>query len=259
MIVVALDGPSGSGKSSTSKAIAIRAGWNYLDTGALYRAMTFLALSIKSENPKDIISAVIDSPISFNSNPRDPKVFLDGRDISQEIRSHEVTEKVSVISALPEVRAELLTLQRSIIAKADRGIVVEGRDIGTVVCPDAALKIFLTADISARASRRDAELADQSHGTEAVAQSLAARFAAKEALYKALSPSHGLQWHDAEVINHLNEEEARQVPKPIQMNIKLNDIKNIKSSKQSLSSNQGVKYMPDIMAERLVCEILDKK
>jgi GTP-binding protein len=175
MIVVALDGPSGSGKSSTSKAIAIRAGWNYLDTGALYRAMTFLALSIKSENSKDIISAVIDSPISFNSDPRDPKVFLDGRDISKEIRSHEVTEKVSVISALPEVRAELLTLQRSIIAKADRGIVVEGRDIGTVVCPDAALKIYLTADISARASRRDAELADQSHGAEAVAQSLAAR------------------------------------------------------------------------------------
>jgi len=175
MIVVALDGPSGSGKSSTSKAIAIRAGWNYLDTGALYRAVTFLALSIKSENPKDIIAAVIDSPITFVSDPRDPKVFLDGKDISKEIRSHEVTEKVSVISALPEVRAELLTLQRSIIKKADRGIVVEGRDIGTVVCPDAALKIYLTADISARANRRDAELADQSHGAEAVAQSLAAR------------------------------------------------------------------------------------
>ncbi|CAN2199012.1 COG1160 Predicted GTPases [Candidatus Nanopelagicaceae bacterium] len=175
MIVVALDGPSGSGKSSTSKSIAIRAGWNYLDTGALYRAMTFLALSIMSEDPKDIISAVIDSPIAFHSDPRDPKVFLGGRDISNEIRSHEVTEKVSVISALPEVRAELLTLQRSIIKKADRGIVVEGRDIGTVVCPDAALKIYLTADISARANRRDAELADQSRGAEAVAQSLAAR------------------------------------------------------------------------------------
>lgn len=175
MIVVALDGPSGSGKSSTSKSIAIRAGWNYLDTGALYRAMTFLALSIKSEDPKDIISAVIDSPISFNSDPRDPRVFLDGRDISKEIRSHEVTEKVSVISALPEVRAELLTLQRSIINKADRGIVVEGRDIGTVVCPDAALKIYLTADIAARANRRDAELAEDSRGAEAVAQSLAAR------------------------------------------------------------------------------------
>jgi len=156
MIVVALDGPSGSGKSSTSKAIAIRAGWNYLDTGALYRAITFLALSIKSENPKDIIAAVIDKPITFVSDPREPKVFLDGKDISKEIRSHEVTEKVSVISALAEVRAALLTLQRAIIKKAERGIVVEGRDIGTVVCPDAALKIYLTADISARADRRDA-------------------------------------------------------------------------------------------------------
>jgi GTP-binding protein len=175
MIVVALDGPSGSGKSSTSKNIAIRAGWNYLDTGALYRAMTYIALSIKSENAKDILTAYLDRPIAFTSNPREPKIFVDGRDVSKEIRSNEVTENVSKISALPEIRAELLTLQRSIIARADRGIVVEGRDIGTVVCPDAALKIFLTADISARATRRDAELSDQSQGVSAVEQSLANR------------------------------------------------------------------------------------
>jgi GTP-binding protein len=175
MIVVALDGPSGSGKSSTSKNIAIRAGWNYLDTGALYRAMTYIALSIKSENAKDILTAYLDLPIAFTSNPREPKIFVDGRDVSKEIRSNEVTENVSKISALPEIRAELLTLQRSIIARADRGIVVEGRDIGTVVCPDAALKIFLTADISARATRRDAELSDQSQGVSAVEQSLANR------------------------------------------------------------------------------------
>ncbi|MEJ6761452.1 MAG: ribosome biogenesis GTPase Der [Candidatus Planktophila sp.] len=175
MIVVALDGPSGSGKSSTSKEIAIRAGWSYLDTGALYRAVTLIALSIKSDNAKDIIAAVIETPITFNSNPRDPKVFVGEKNVSEEIRSHEVTEKVSAISALPEVRAELLTLQRSIIAKADRGIVVEGRDIGTVVCPDSALKVFLTADITARAHRRDAELADVSQGVEAVGQSLAQR------------------------------------------------------------------------------------
>ena len=175
MIVVALDGPSGSGKSSTSKEIAIRAGWSYLDTGALYRAVTLIALSIKSDNAKDIIAAVIETPITFNSNPRDPKVFVGEKNVSEEIRSHEVTEKVSAISALPEVRAELLTLQRSIIAKADRGIVVEGRDIGTVVCLDSALKVFLTADITARAHRRDAELADVSQGVEAVGQSLAQR------------------------------------------------------------------------------------
>ena len=175
MIVVALDGPSGSGKSSTSKNIAIRAGWSYLDTGALYRAMTFIALSIKSDNPDDIISAVIETPITFNSDPRDPQVFVGSRNVSEEIRSQEVTEKVSIISALPQIRAELLTLQRSIIAKADRGIVVEGRDIGTVVCPDAALKIYLTAEISARAARRDAEQEGAAGGVDAVAQSLSTR------------------------------------------------------------------------------------
>lgn len=175
MIVVALDGPSGAGKSSTSKEIAIRAGWRYLDTGALYRAVAYIALSIKSDDPKAIISAIIDSPITFNSDPRDPQIYLGDKNISAEIRSHEVTSHVSLVSAIPEIRAELLNLQRSIIDKADRGIVVEGRDIGTVVVPDAALKIFLTADIDARAARRDSELADKSLGKEAVGESLQAR------------------------------------------------------------------------------------
>jgi len=175
MIVVALDGPSGSGKSSTSKEIAIRAGWNYLDTGALYRAVTFIALSINSEKADDILTKLELQPITFNSDPRDPRIFIGDLDITQEIRSHEVTEKVSVISALPVVRAELLLLQRKIISKADRGIVVEGRDIGTVVCPDAALKVFLTADIAARAQRRDAELAAESKGIDSVGASLSAR------------------------------------------------------------------------------------
>jgi GTP-binding protein len=175
MIVVALDGPSGSGKSSTSKEIAIRAGWNYLDTGALYRAVTFIALSINSEKAEDILNKLALSPISFTSDPRGPKIFIGDLDITEEIRSHDVTEKVSIISALPEIRAELLQLQRKIISKADRGIVVEGRDIGTVVCPDAALKVFLTADIAARAQRRDAELAAESKGLDSVGASLSAR------------------------------------------------------------------------------------
>ena len=175
MIVVALDGPSGSGKSSTSKEIAIRAGWNYLDTGALYRAVTFVALSINSEKAEDILNKLALQPITFNSDPREPKIFIGDLDITAEIRSHDVTEKVSIISALPEVRAELLQLQRKIISKADRGIVVEGRDIGTVVCPDAALKVFLTADIAARAQRRDAELAAESKGLDSVGASLSAR------------------------------------------------------------------------------------
>ena len=175
MIVVALDGPSGSGKSSTSKNVAIRAGWSYLDTGALYRAVTYIALSIKSEIASEIISALAASPITFNSNPRDPQIFVGEKNVSEEIRSNEVTDNVSKISALPEIRAELLQLQRNFIDRADRGIVVEGRDIGTVVCPDAALKIYLTADISARALRRDAEQQDESRGVEAVEESLASR------------------------------------------------------------------------------------
>ncbi len=175
MIVVALDGPSGSGKSSTSKNIAIRAGWSYLDTGALYRAVTYIALSIKSENASEIVSALSQSPITFNSNPRDPQIFVGGKNVSDDIRTNEVTDSVSKISAMPEIRAELLQLQRSLINRADRGIVVEGRDIGTVVCPEAALKIYLTADISARAQRRDAEQQEESRGIEAVGESLASR------------------------------------------------------------------------------------
>ena len=175
MIVVALDGPSGSGKSSTSKNIAIRAGWSYLDTGALYRAVTYIALSIKSESADAIIAQIIETPITFNSNPRDPQIFVGDKNVSSEIRSNEVTDNVSKISAIPEIRAELLQLQRNIIARADRGIVVEGRDIGTIVCPDAALKVYLTADIAARASRRDAEQQGESRGVQAVEQSLANR------------------------------------------------------------------------------------
>ena len=121
-------------------------------------------MSIKSENPKEILAQLALNPISFTPDPRDPRVFTGEVDISTVIRSNEVTDHVSVISALPEIRAELLKLQRSIISKADLGIVVEGRDIGTVVCPEAALKIYLTADIAARAWRRDAELADLSQG-----------------------------------------------------------------------------------------------
>jgi GTP-binding protein len=175
MIVVALDGPSGAGKSSTSKGIAIRAGWNYLDTGALYRAVALVALEIKSDEAKDILAALAINRISFSADPKKPEIFLGERNISEEIRTLNVTNKVSLIAADPEIRAELLQLQRTIITKAERGIVVEGRDIGTVVCPDAALKVYLTADIGARTSRRAAELDDVSLSSDVVAQSLTSR------------------------------------------------------------------------------------
>ena len=159
MIVVAIDGPSGAGKSSTSKLVAQRAGWNYLDTGALYRAVAWLALREKITTAEEILAALADNTIHFIADPKDPKVFVGDVDVSKEIRSEKVTESVSAISALPEIRAALLTLQRRLINSAERGIVVEGRDIGTVVAPDAPLKIYLQADIAARAARRSSEIA----------------------------------------------------------------------------------------------------
>ena len=172
MIVVAIDGPSGAGKSSTAKAIAKRAGWSYLDTGALYRALTWLALRENLESAPEILAALKRYPLRFVANPVSPEIFVGDICVNTEIRSEEVTNSVSKFSAIPELRAELLIVQRKFIANADRGIVVEGRDIGTVVVPDAALKIYLQADIAVRAERRSAE---SDVPTSDVGQSLAAR------------------------------------------------------------------------------------
>ncbi len=161
-IVVAIDGPSGAGKSSTSKAIAIRAGWNYLDTGALYRAVTWVALENNCIEASEILKALKSAPIRFVSDPTDPHTFAGDTQITHAIRGTSVTENVSRISAMPEIRQELLAIQRKIISQAPRGIVVEGRDIGTVVAPDAALKIYLTADLNARTNRREGETQDKS-------------------------------------------------------------------------------------------------
>ena len=160
-IVVAIDGPSGAGKSSTSKAIAIRAGWNYLDTGALYRAVTWVSLENNCIEAADILKALKSAPIRFVSDPNSPDVLAGDTQITHAIRGTSVTENVSRISAMPQIREELLGIQRKIISQAPRGIVVEGRDIGTVVVPDAALKIYLTADLDARAFRRENETDDK--------------------------------------------------------------------------------------------------
>ncbi len=158
MIVVAIDGPSGAGKSSTSKLVASRAGWNYLDTGALYRAVAWLSLRDKISSSEEILKALANNTIHFVADPKNPQVFVGDVNVTADIRNAEVTAAVSSISALPEIRASLLTLQRKLISEAERGIVVEGRDIGTVVVPDAPLKIYLQADIAARAARRSTEL-----------------------------------------------------------------------------------------------------
>jgi GTP-binding protein len=161
-IVVAIDGPSGAGKSTAAKAIAHRAGWNYLDTGALYRAVTWLALENNCEEAFSILQLLKDHPIRFEADPVSANVYAGDVQITHSIRGHSVTENVSRISAMPEIRKTLLAMQHQIIDASERGVVVEGRDIGTVVAPDAGLKIFLTADLDARARRREDEVEDKS-------------------------------------------------------------------------------------------------
>ncbi|MCZ4497729.1 MAG: cytidylate kinase [Marmoricola sp.] len=161
VVVVAMDGPSGSGKSSTSRGVADRLGLRYLDTGAQFRAITFWMLrhGIDVHDPV-AVAAVAGKPFLVSgTHPLDPTIEVDGEDVAEAIRSDEVTAAVSPVATVPEVRARLLELQRSIITEslADGGIVVEGRDIGSVVWPAAQVKLYLTADAAARAARRTAE------------------------------------------------------------------------------------------------------
>lgn len=160
-LVLAIDGPSGSGKSSTAKAIAIRANWSYLDTGALYRAVTLLAIENNLFEEEALLALLDLNQITFKTNPAKPQVLLNDKDVSAEIRMQRVNDFVSQISAMPGVRKVLLDLQRKYIAEAPIGIVVEGRDIGTVVAPNAQLKIYLHADIDARVKRRENEMLEK--------------------------------------------------------------------------------------------------
>jgi cytidylate kinase len=156
-LVVAVDGTSGSGKSSTCRAVADRLGLRYLDTGAMYRAMAWWMLQ-HDVNIYDVheVAAYADAQLlESGTDPLRPTITLDGVDVSTEIRSDDVNAAVSPVSTVPAVRARLVELQREIIGAG--GIVVEGRDIGSVVWPAAGLKVFLTADPTARAARRAAE------------------------------------------------------------------------------------------------------
>jgi len=158
-LVIAVDGPSGSGKSSASRGAASALGLRYLDTGATYRALTWWLLEhrIDIANPAHVVAHLDQPRIEVGTDPERPWTRVDGADVSQAIRTPEVTRAVSAVASMPEVRARLIAMQRNIIAQAEAGIVAEGRDIGTVVAPDAAVKVFLTAGASARAIRRAAQ------------------------------------------------------------------------------------------------------
>jgi cytidylate kinase len=157
-LVVAIDGPSGAGKSSTARGVAIVLGLRYLDTGSMYRALTWWLLdrSVDTTDSGRVAWLAAEPVIEVSTDPRAPWTRVDGIDVSEAIRTREVTAAVSAVAAVPQVRAHLIAMQREIIADALR-IVAEGRDIGTVVAPDAQVKVFLTADGAARASRRAAE------------------------------------------------------------------------------------------------------
>src|SRR4051812_34151014 len=152
-----MDGTSGSGKSSTSRGVASRLGLRYLDTGAQFRAVTWWMLQqgIDVRDATAVAARCGEPVLESGTDPAAPTITVDGHDVATPIRSAEVNAAVSPVSAVPEVRARLLGLQRAIIG--DGGIVVEGRDIGSVVWPQAEVKVYLTADAAARAHRRTAE------------------------------------------------------------------------------------------------------
>lgn len=178
-IRIAIDGPASSGKSTVAKIIAKNLGYTYLDTGAMYRSATYLALQkhLTEADVQDILKELAQNPISFGrSEDGTQTVFVGNQDVTLAIRQNDVTNNVSWVSALPEIRQELVNQQRRI---AEGGaIIMDGRDIGTVVLPDAELKIFLIASVEERAERRFKE--NQEKGIETDLEILKEEIAARD-------------------------------------------------------------------------------
>jgi cytidylate kinase len=153
-LVVAIDGPAGSGKSTVARALAAALGWSFLDTGAMYRAVTAEALA-RGVDPAD--AAALEKLATAAEIATLPRVTVNGRDVDDVIRTDEVNRAVSIVAANPAVRAQMVRRQREFAAAQPLGTVVEGRDITTVVFPHATLKVFLTASLEERARRRGEE------------------------------------------------------------------------------------------------------
>ena len=155
-VVVAIDGPAGTGKSSVSRGLARELGSRYLDTGAMYRIVTLAVLraGIDPADAEVVASTAAVAELSVGYDPEEDRCYLAGEDVSSEIRGDAVTRAVSAVSSVPAVRTRLVELQRQ-LAEGSGSVVVEGRDIGTVVLPDAPVKIFLTASAETRARRRN--------------------------------------------------------------------------------------------------------
>ena len=159
-LVIAVDGPAGSGKSTAARRVAATLGLRYLDTGAMYRALTWWLQEQQVEltDTHAVVSRIAEPVIEVGTDPERPWITVDGHDVAGPIRTRRVSNAVSTVAAIPQVRTLLIGRQRDIIAAADSGIVAEGRDIGTVVAPAAAVKVYLTASEDVRAQRRTADL-----------------------------------------------------------------------------------------------------
>lgn len=198
-LVIAIDGPSGSGKSTVARGVARALGLRYLDTGAMYRALTWLALrhGVRLDDPPALEALAASADLRLHTDADHPTVTADGIDVTAEIRGADVTAAVSAVSAVPGVRAEMVRRQRAAIG--DGGIVVEGRDIGTAVAPDAPVKVFLTADHAARALRRARESTPTADADSVAATGAALR--RRDELDSGRAASPLTQAPDAEVID----------------------------------------------------------
>jgi CMP/dCMP kinase len=178
--VIAVDGPSGSGKSTAARRVAVALGLRYLDTGSMYRALTWWLLrqQIDVADVAAVLRRIEEPVIAVVTDPAAPRILVDGADVGREIRTREVSNAVSVVAVIPQVRRVMVGMQQEIIAEAvaaGAGIVAEGRDIGTVVAPRAPVKVYLTASELARAERRSADLADDPAATVVTIQREQAR------------------------------------------------------------------------------------
>jgi cytidylate kinase len=208
-LIVAIDGPAGSGKSTSAKLIAKKLGYLYIDTGAMYRAVTYLALENNLiENENGIVELVRKSEIELKFENAEVTVFLNGKDVSKEIRSAQVNEHVSEVSKISAVRKLMVEKQRE-MSKISKGLVMEGRDIGTVVFPDADVKIFLTASLATRADRRAKEYFE--NGSKVVLDEIKNNLSNRDKIDSSRSDSPLIKAEDAISIDTTNVTIGEQV------------------------------------------------
>ncbi|MCG8310451.1 MAG: (d)CMP kinase [Cytophagales bacterium] len=224
-IVIAIDGNSGCGKSSTAKALARQLRYIYIDTGAMYRAVTlfFIKHKIDLKNDLDVAEALKQIDISFEYNIVTGKneTFLNGKNVERDIRQMEVSNLVSPVSEISQVRKKLVDQQRRL--GEGKGVVMDGRDIGTVVFPNAELKIFMTADLEIRAKRRQLELAEK--GTKVALNDVIDNLKNRDIIDSSRADSPLRKADDAHVVDtsHLTFDE--QVDKILELiNIKIEEV-----------------------------------